>query len=214
MNAIISSFKELIASFTENPMNTLITGNAGAEIGLPVLIVAAIGFIECVFGLKLLRLEMILFGFAAGFFVGDFLAGIDEVAALLATPEMKYALMGILGIVCTLLAYKFLRVALMLGVAAVVYIFLAPILATMLPSALIGKAVAVVVGLLIGAIARKMLKTMVILATTLMGAYLVAYSISGVLQNYIIRLPAMTIIAFAFFFIIGFSTQLKGIKKK
>ena len=98
MNAIISSFKELIASFTENPMNTLITGNAGAEIGLPVLIVAAIGFIECVFGLKLLRLEMILFGFAAGFFVGDFLAGIDEVAALLATPEMKYALMGILGI--------------------------------------------------------------------------------------------------------------------
>ena len=214
MTAFISPFKAMIDSFAANPMDALLKGNAGAEIGLPILIIAVLGLIECLFGLKLLRLELLVFGFGAGFFLGNMIAEIDAVAGLLTAPWMKYALMGVLGIVCTILAYKFLRLALTLGVAAAAYFFLGPILGGMLPSPLIGKIVALVLGLVLGLIAQKLLKTVVILVTVFLGSYLTAYALSGVLQNYIIRLPSMTIIAFAFFFIIGLSTQVKGIKRK
>ena len=211
---VLDTFKDLFAAFSANPMNTLTGGNAGEEIGLPLLILVAIGLIECLFGLKLLRLELLLFGFGAGFFLGNFIAGIEGVSELLTAPWMKYALMGVLGILCTILAYRFLRLALTLGVAAAAYFFLGPILGGMLPSALIGKIAAVVIGLVIGLIAQKLLKTVVILVTTFLGSYLVAYALSGVLQKYIIHLPFMTVIVLAFFFIIGFSTQVKGIKRK
>lgn len=214
LNAILSPLKALIEGFTNNPMDTLMKGNAGTTLGLPILIIAAVGLIECLFGLKLLRFELLAFGFGAGFFLGNLIAGIDAVAGLLTAPWMKYALMGVLGILCTIIAYKFLRLALMLGVAAAVFFFLGPILAGMLPSALIGKIAAGAVGLVIGLIAQKLLKTVVILVTTFSGAYLVAYAISGILQEYIIRIPYMTVIALAVFFIIGFSVQVKGVKRK
>ena len=59
MTAIISAIKTLFETLTADPIAALVTGNAGTEIGLPILIIAAIGFIEFLFGLKLLRLEML-----------------------------------------------------------------------------------------------------------------------------------------------------------
>ena len=212
-STLLDTFKSLFAAFSANPMNALTTGNAGEEIGLPVLILVVVGLIECLFGLKLLRLELLCFGFGAGFFLGNLIAGIEGVGSLLTEQWMEYALMGVLGILCTILAYRVLRLALTLGVAAAAYFFLGPILGGMLPSELIGKIAAVVVGLLIGLIAQKLLKTVVILVTTFLGAYLAAYALSGVLQKYIIHLPYMTVIVLAFFFIIGFSTQVKGTGK-
>lgn len=214
MTAILSPFKALFEGFTNSPMDTLLMGKAGEEFCLPILILVAIGLVECLFGLKLLRLELLLFGFGAGFFLGNLITGIDAVSGLLTAPWMKYALMGVLGILCTILAYKFLRLALTLGVAAASYFFLGPILAGMLPGALIGKIAAIVIGLVLGLIAQRLLKSVVILVTTFSGAYLTAYALSGILQKYIIRVPYMTVIVLAFLFIVGFSVQVKGIKRK
>ena len=214
ITALLSPFKSLIDSLAADPINTLLTGHAGAEFGLPILILAVIGLVECLFGLKLLRLELLAFGFGAGFFLGNMLVGIDAIGNLLTAPWMKYALMGVLGIVCTILAYKFLRFALTLGVAAVTFFFLGPILVEVLSGALVGNIAAVVVGLILGLVAQKLLKTVVILVTTFSGAYLAAYAVSGLLQKYIIRVPYMTVIVLAFLAIVGLSIQIKGARKK
>ena len=214
ITTVLSTIKALASSLSSDPVGALLSGNAGEEFGLPILILVALGLIECLFGLKLLRLELLLFGFGAGFFLGNLIAGIDGVASLLTAPWMKYALMGVLGILCTILAYKFLRLALVLGVAAAAYFFLGPILGGMLPSALIGRIAAVAAGLVIGLIAQKLLKTVVILVTTLLGSYLVAYALSGLLYRYVIHLPYMTAIVLAVFCIIGLAVQVKGIRHR
>lgn len=214
MNAIISAFKALVESFTSDPMGTITGGNAGTEFSLPVILFLIIGLIECLFGLKLLRLELLVFGFGAGFFLGNMIAGIDAVAGLLSADWMKYVLMAVLGILCTIIAYKFLRLALLLGVAAAVFFVLGPILGEVLASALIGKIAAGAIGLVLGLIARKLLKTVVILVTAFLGAYLVAYALSGFLQLYILRVPFVTAIALAVFFVIGLATQAKGVARK
>ena len=107
----------------------------------------------------------------------------------------------------------FLRLALTLGVAAASYFFLGPILGGMLPSELIGKIVAVAIGLVIGLIAQKLLKAIVILVTTVLGSYLVAYALSGIAQKYVVRTEYMTVILLAIFFILGFTAQVKGARK-
>ena len=211
--AFLDVFKSLFDAFSADPLGTLTTGNAGDVFGLTIVILAAIGLIECFLGLKLLRLELLVFGFGAGFFLGNLIAGLEGVSSLLTEDWMKYVLMGVLGIVCTILAYRFLRLALTLGVAAASYFFLGPILGGMLPGKLIGKIVAVAIGLVIGLIAQKLLKAIVILVTTVLGSYLVAYALSGIAQKYVVRTEYMTVILLAIFFILGFTAQVKGARK-
>ena len=210
----LDTFKALFASLSSDPMGTLTSGNAGDVLGLPIAILVGVGLIQCFFGLKLLRLELLLFGFGGGFFLGNLVAGIEGVGALLTEPWMKYALMGVLGLICTIVAYRFLRLALALGVTAAAYLFLGPILGDMLGSEMMGTVAAIAAGLVIGLIAQKLLKTVVILVTTLIGAFLMAYALSGVLQAQVVHLSYMTVVVLGFFFMVGFTTQVKGIKRR
>ena len=211
--AIIGIFKALFDSFSGNPIDALTTGNAGADFAPAIAILVALGLIECFFGLKLLRLELLAFGFGAGFFLGNLITDIEAVGSVLTEQWMEYALMGVLGIICTIIAYRFLRLALTLGVAAAAYFFLGPILTGMLGDKLIGTIAAVAIGLVIGLIAQKLLKTIVILVTALLGSYLIAYALAGFVQKYVASLPFPTAILLGVFFIIGFLSQVKGARK-
>ena len=208
LNELIIPLKAIVADLSADPIGTLVTGRTTAITTTAVLLLIALGLVEALFGLKLLKIELLAFGFGAGFFVGNLLVAIDAIGSLLTESWMELALMGVLGLIFTILAYKFLRIALMLGVAAGIFLFAAPVLTGMLADEMIGKLAAGAVGLVIGSITLKLHKPVVMLLTSFLGAFLVSYAASGFMQEHILDLPFAAAILLAIVFIVGFFFQV------
>ncbi len=210
---ITSSFQPLLDAFTSGSPDGLLTANFGNTFSLAVVILLLIGLVEALFGYKLLRIELTLGGFAAGAAIGGMLFNSGILYAYLNEVWMGWALMAVLGFIFTLVAYKLFRVALFLGVAFTVFSFASPLvnqlLGTLVPIPAVITVVAVLVGLLVGFLSLKLLRTVVILLTSAVGAFFISFALSG-----FIPVAGASYVIILLFFVIGAAVQIGAIKKR
>ena len=189
--------------------DTLLTGNLGATFSTVVIVFAVVGLLEALFGYSLLRLELVLGGFGAGAFLGNFLAT-GLLKTVIPAGTVTYMVMLVLGVIGALLAFKLFRLAVFLGVGFAGYTIaksmLVPLLGLAAPIDIIA---AVAVGVILGALALVFLRPIVILVTSLMGAFLVSFALSG-----IIPVPYINIILLAVVFLLGLLIQCRRARGK
>ena len=189
-------------------VDTLLTGNLGATFSITVLAVAAVGILEAFFGYSLLRLELILGGFGAGAFLGNLLAT-GLLKSVLPAGTVTYAVMLVLGVIGALLAFKLFRLAVFLGVGFAGFTVVKSVIASMALTPPVDTVAAVVVGIILGALALKFMRPIVILVTSISGAFLASFALSGLLP-----IPFANIIRLAVVFLLGLLFQSRRAKKR
>lgn len=198
----LASFAPLTDALTGGSAEALLSANMGSTFSLAMLVLVVLGILEACFGYKLLRLELLAGGVAAGFFAGDLLLGTGILDAYLTEAWMPIVLKLILGILLAYIAYKLFRLALFAGVAFLVFTFGRGIVLAFLPNPIAALVVALVAALLVALLALKLLRTVVVLLTAALGAYLVAFALAGLLP-----FSSAMLIVFGVVFIIGLGAQ-------
>ncbi len=213
LEELVASFDPLVDTFTNFSADTFLEANFGNVFSAAVIILLVIGLLEALFGYRLLRFELLISGFVLGAYLGKLLVGTDVLADYLTEEWMPLVLMAVIGILVALAAYKLFRPALFCGVALAVFTFGRPILASLNYSFLENETVvmvaAAVLGLLVALISLKLLRTVVILLTSLMGAYFVSFSLSG-----FIDMAHISLILIALVFVIGAAVQIGALAKR
>ena len=208
-----ASFDPLVDAFANFSADTFLGANFGNVFSAAVLVLLAIGLLEALFGYRLLRFELLVGGFVLGAYLGKLLVETGTLAEYLTEKWMPLVLMAVIGILVALAAFKLFRPALFCGVALAVFTFGRPIIASLNYSFLEDETVvmvaAAVLGLLIALISLKLLRTVVILLTSLIGAYFVSFSLAG-----FIDMEHISLILMALVFVIGAAVQIGALSKR
>lgn len=196
-----------LPSGEEITLDTLTTGNLGSTFFPMMIAVAAVGLLEAFFGYTLLRLELTLGGFAGGYFLGSFLVN-GVLRSVIPEGTVSYIPMLVLGLIGALLAFKLFKLALFLGVGAAGFLVARSVIATFPLNWPVDLIVAIAVGLVLGILALKLMRPIVILVTALMGGYLVSFAFSGLLP-----IPYANLILLAVVFLLGVLIQGRRARK-
>lgn len=130
-----------------------------------------IGVICCLFGLKFQKTIIALIGCALGYSLGNFLVG------LIGVTEVGLALVLRFGLALVLGAFSFTLFESLLALVVGVFIFLT--VTNMVGTIWYSYVIGIVAGLIGASLTSKFYKLGVVLATSLVGAYLVANGVSG-----------------------------------
>ena len=205
----------LVDAFADFSPETLLTGNLGSSAPLLAGILGFIGLLQCLFGYRLLKLEIFLAGFLVGMFLGNLLIGTGIVDSFLTDPWMEWVLMVICGLLLAFVAFLLFRVSLFIVIAFFVFTYVRGLVASYVPAdlAVSNDVVAIiagaVVGLLIALLAVKLLRTVVILLTAFTGAFTLAFALGG-----FVSIANFQLIVIALMFVIGVALQFSKSQKK
>ena len=204
----VKELQPLIDAIRNFSPETALSANFGNSFSIAVVVVALVGLLEALFGYKLLRLELILAGFAAGFMGGHFLLSTGALDSFLTDEWMRWVFLAIIGLLAAFLAFKLFRIALFLSVGFLVYTFAGGIVASYVNDKTLAIVVSIVVGLIVGLIAVKLLRTVVILLTAALGAYLFTFAVAG-----FIPVENISLILLALIFVIGVAVQIGSVAR-
>ncbi len=207
VSKILNPVKDLISK----PQDFL-TANMGSTFGITMLIVAIVGILCAFFGYRLLKPVVFFGGLAIGAYLGDMLLNTGVLDSILTEFWMTYVVMLVCGLIVAYLVFKVLKVGIILGVGYMIYLLINGfvsdfVLQNGLPSPeILGPVIAGLIGLLIGLIAIKLLKPVIMIVTAALGGALVAYAIAGLIPL-TLEGVSMNVIVLAVIGLLGFAAQ-------
>ncbi len=178
--------------------------NLGTSVTPLILALALIGILLAFFGYPLLRMTVFLGGFGTGIAVASLLLSNERVASALTSPWMPLVVMLILGAVFAWLFCKLFALALFFtGFGATILVGMGPIRA-MLPNPLVGILAVIAVALVLGLLATRFVRPIIVLTTAAAGGSLFSLALSG-----LIPVPYIKLVLFAVLFFLGLAVQLR-----
>ncbi len=178
--------------------------NLGPSVTPLVLAVALIGILLAFFGYPLLRMTIFLGGFGTGIAVASLLLAGGRLAAALTSPWMPLVVMLLCGALFAWLFCKLFSLALFFTVAgAVLLMGMGPIKA-LFPNPLAGILAIIAAALVLGLLATRFVRPIIVLTTAALGGFLVSFALSG-----IIPVPYIKLVLFGLVLILGLSIQLR-----
>ncbi len=148
-----------------------------------VLALFAIGMIQCLFGYKLIRLELFVVGCAIGAFIGYFVLASFLPDIMTSMAIVAYLVMALLGLFFGWLVLRLFRFVMFLIIAAGSFVVgsavIAPMLASFAPALgaipMITTLVSVVVSVLVAILILKVRRPALIILTALFGAFIAGF---------------------------------------
>lgn len=190
--------------FIENFSHYLEAGNLGTSVTPLVLTVALLGIVLAFFGYPLLRLTIFLGGFGTGIAAALFLLKIERLAAALTSPWMPLVVMLLCGAICAWLFCKLFTLALFFTVCgATLMMGMGPIKA-LFPSPIGGILAAIAAAIVLGLLATRFVRPVIVLTTAAAGGFLVSLALSGV-----IPVPHIKLVLFALVLVLGLAVQFR-----
>ncbi len=154
-----------------------------------VLAIGALGLVQCLFGYKLIRLELFVVGCGIGAFLGYFLLASFFPAIMTSMAIVAYLVMALLGLFFGWLVLRLFRFVMFLIIAAGSFVVgsavITPMLSSFVPTLanvpMVATLVSVVVSLLIAFLILKIRRPALIILTSLLGAFLAGFFAFNVL---------------------------------
>ncbi len=154
-----------------------------------MLVVLALGLVQCLFGYKLIRLELFIVGCAAGAFVGYFALSSFLPSLSTSMPIVAYLIMALLGLFFGWLVLRLFRFVMFLIIAAGSFVVgsavITPMLSSMIPSLaaipMVATLISVVVSIVVAFLILKIRRPALIILTSLFGALIAGFFAFNVL---------------------------------
>lgn len=154
-----------------------------------VLAVGALGLVQCLFGYKLIRLELFVVGCGIGAFIGYFVLASFFPALMTSMAIVAYLVMALLGLFFGWLVLRLFRFVMFLIIAAGSFVvgsaIITPMLSSMMPALaaipMMATLVSVVVSIIVAFLILKIRRPALIILTSLLGAFLAGFFAFNVL---------------------------------
>ncbi len=182
----------------------LAADNLGASVTPLILAVTLVGILLALFGYPLLRMTIFLGGFGTGIALGTLLLASERFASLLTSPWMPAVVMLLLGALFAWLFCKLFSLALFFTVLGAVVLVGLPIAKVHAPNLLVAILIVVLAGIVLGLLATRFVRPIIVLVTAVTGAFLVSLALAGV-----IPVPHIKLVLFALVLLLGLAVQLR-----
>ncbi len=183
---------------------------------IAALAIGVVGLVQCLFGYKLIRLELFVVGCAGGAFVGYFVLSSFLPGLAINTPIVAYLLMALLGLFFGWLVLRLFRFVMFLIIAAGSFVVgsavITPMLASFAPALaavpMIVTLVSVVVSIVIAFLILKVRRPVLIVLTSLLGALLSGFLAFNILLYPMVKVSfvvtaMVTVVGLVFQFRVG-----------
>ncbi len=180
------------------------------------LLIAAVGLVQCLFGYKLIRLELFVVGCGIGAFIGYFILSSFLPTLMESMAIVAYLVMALLGLFFGWLVLRLFRFVMFLIIAAGSFVVgsavITPMLASFAPALaavpMITTLVSVVVSIVVAFLILKVRRPVLIILTAIFGSGIAAFlalnvMVVGLLKPSVVLTAVLAIIGMIFQFRVG-----------
>ena len=193
---MIETFKNFFAAFSDFSFKSFfaekLPQGVGDELSLAIIILVVFGLVECLFGWQLLRFEMAIAAFSAPMLLYAIAGKMDILKDFLAKEQiqgidtwMLQFIFVVLGLMLAAFTWYHLNLAFFLGVMFITDIGIYALLSGAMNNTVVAAVISTVLSIPIAFILRQILTPIVIAVSSLGGALVVAFSLSGLLHSVI-----------------------------